>query len=70
MQTRICPVCSQSCSFTFLPAGCKVSLTQKVLALSPQVSCSSAAESQIWCAHITDLPSETECSIDVERRNG
>lgn len=58
--TRICPVCSQSFFLTVLPPGCKVSLTEKSLALSPW------AESQIWCTHITDLPRGTQCSTDWE----
>lgn len=57
---RICPVCSQSFFLTVLPPGCKVSLTEESLALSPW------AESQIWCTHITDLPRGTQCSTDLE----
>lgn len=64
--SRICPECSQSFFLTVLPPGCEVSLTEKSLALSPWVSCSSAADRQSWCTHITDLPSGTECSTDLE----
>lgn len=63
--SRIC-VCAQSFSFPFFPPGFKVSLPQKMLALSPWVSCFPAADSHIWCIHIIDLPSGTECSIDLE----
>lgn len=53
-------------SLIFSSTGFKLSFKQNMLSLSPQVSLSFIADSHISCIHIIDLPSGTECSIDLE----